>query len=208
MTQRSYPYAIPSPVLRTLIGLMIISTLLFVLGVTLERTTETGEAAGIHNETLPLATETAAAPLEVGEAHVEPTAAVAAHSEAGEVGEAHVEPTAAVAVHSEAGESRETHSEAVLGVNLESPALVIAAVVVWVALVLGLWQFGSRVVIPIILVAIATAVWDGREVITQLNRANPGIAVLAVVITLLHIAVAVLAWRAWSTARSSLASTG
>lgn len=178
MTDIRQASTVPQNILRLLIGLMIISTILFVVGLTLERAGEAGEGAGAHNEAEePQQSENAEAREEGEEAeeHEE-------NSEAGQAGEA-------------SGVVEEAHSETILGIDLESPTLVMAAVVVWLILTVALWRFGSRLLIPIIIVALATALFDGLEVVTQINRGNIGLAALAALITILHIAVAYLACR-------------
>lgn len=170
---RNKTHPISGSTLILLIGLMTLSTLLFVIGVSLERSGEASETSAVHVES--------------------------EFEELEENAETHEENSEIV----ESEEREESHSETILGIDLESPALVTAAVVVWLALTLGLWLSGSRLLIPIIIVALGTAFVDALEVINQFNRSNIGLALLAGVITLLRIAVAVLAYRAWSASRNS-----
>ncbi len=170
---RNKTHPISGSTLILLIGLMTLSTLLFVIGVSLERSGEASESSEVHVES----------ELEEQE----------------ETAETYEENSEIV----ESGEREEFHSETILGIDLESPVLVRAAVVVWLALTLGLWLIGSRLLMPIIIVALGTAFVDALEVINQLNRSNIGIALLAGFITVLRITVAVLAYRAWSASRTS-----
>lgn len=168
-------------------ALMVISTILFAIGIKLERTGEAGEAPGVHTEAQ-------------GE-HQEGSVTEAPHtasSEGGEASEGHTETSVIAATNVPAATSAivDSHSETILGINIENPAFVIVAIVVWLALTLGLWQLGTRVLIPVIIVAIGTALFDAVEIITQINRSNTGIALLAALITVLHLAVAALACRA------------
>jgi len=159
---------------------MAVSTLLFVVGIAIERS---GEVAETH-------IESESEHQESSEEHNEGAEAAEASEKhaVGEAGEHNAETEALEA----------THSETILGINLESPLLVVAAVGVWIALMIGVWQFGSRALVPIIVVAVFTALFDIREIVVQINRANTGIALLAALITLLHLGVAALACWAMS----------
>ncbi len=142
-----------------LIGLLIVSTVFYVVGVTLERNTESAEsAASVKQESL-------------AEGHDE---SAESHAEA-----APVSPPA-------------EHQEAVFGINLESPGFVAAAViaaVILIGLLLRLEQIG--LVLTLLFAAIATLL-DILEVVNQLNRSNSGLATLAVVIALAHLAIGIM----------------
>ena len=155
--------------LMLMIGLMTVSTILFAVGIALERANEAGESAGTHEE---------------GEGSQEEGNEAEENEENSETGETSEEVT---------GEESET--ELILGINIENPIFVLGAIGVWLALTIGLWLFGRPVLVPIIIVALGTALFDAVEVITQINRSNTGILILAALITILHLAVAALAWR-------------
>ncbi len=108
------------------------------------------------------------------------------------------------------GESTEAHengvavetyteaSEAVLGVNVESTPLIVLAVLVGLglaALVASRFGRSPGVMIAVALIAIAWAALDIREVVHQLDESRTGIAVIAIVVAVLHLAAALLAAR-------------
>lgn len=162
-----------------LTGLMALSTVFFAVGITLERN---GEAAETVKTTLASGelTETQAAPAgenaEVGGEEQHPANVESA--------ETHPESTAV---------QEAAHAETILGINIESPFFIIGAVIVWAALIVGLFLFGHNILIPVIVVAIGTGIFDIAEIITQINRSNTGLTLLAAVIAVAHIAVAVMA---------------
>ena len=139
-----------------------------------------------------------------------------------EKSETHEEPAAEVAqtegVEEEAGEEilsdeggaseeGEEESEEVLGIDLESTPLVILAVLGSLALAAGVWfRPDLRVLLLIVFVAmLAFAVLDVLEVFRKVDESNEGIAVLAAVVALLHLAAAGLAFSAGGRAGQSAA---
>ena len=168
--------------LMLLSSMMIVSTVLFAIGVALERAGEANESSGTH--------------AEIEGEHQEGSEIEAEHNEREEVAEEHEENTELAEAHKEETVVEEPHSETILGIDFENPVFVIGAIGAWLALTVGLWLFGRRVLVPIIIVAVSTAFFDILEVITQLNRSNSGLALLAAFITVLHLAVAALAGRA------------
>lgn len=180
------------PAIRTklwlIAALMVIATVLFVIGVAIER-------SGGHQE----AGEGQSA--EVGEAqHSEETNT--SHSE--EAGEAHVEGTGEV--HSE--ESGEVHTETTFGLDLESPWLVGAAALVSLALVGALLYIGHPVLMAIIPLNVMMMFLDVVEVIRQVGESNTGIAAIATIIALLRLVIIVLAILALREGRMSLLQAG
>ncbi|WP_028066001.1 hypothetical protein [Solirubrobacter soli] len=166
-----------SPLRWTLVALLIASTALFVVGVIAERSTTD--------------THTEPAGVRVGETR-EP---------AGEPGGAHEEgegSSAGEAGHAEtpAGDSDTNTSEAVLGVNIESTPLIVLAALVGLGLAaLTATRFGRRpgVLLAVAVTALAWAALDVREVVHQLDESRTGIAGIAIVVAVLHLAVALLA---------------
>jgi hypothetical protein len=119
-------------------------------------------------------------------------AATAPHGESNE-GAGHDEtaeaaqPDATTVGHDEA-------SETVLGLDAESPAAVVAAVVLSVALAVGLWLLNNRrLSVVAAAVAVAFAVLDIAEISSQVDRSHTAVAVLAVVIGAGHLAAAATA---------------
>lgn len=169
-----------SPLRWTLVALLVASTALFAIGVIAERSsTDTHtEPAGVH----------VGENGENGEAAGEPAGA---HDE----GEG---PNATEAGRAEtaAGDTDTETNEAVLGVNIESTSSIVLAVIAGLALAaLAVTRLGARpaVLLAVALIALAWAALDVREVVHQLDQSRTGIAVLATVVALLHLAAALLA---------------
>ena len=135
--------------------------------------------------------------------HSEPASA-----NVGESGEAAGEPagaredgegsSAGEAGHAEtpAGDTDTETNEAVLGVNIESTPLVMLAAIFGLGLVaLAATRFGRRpaVLLAVAVIALAWAALDVREVVHQLDESHAGIAVVAIVVAVLHLAAALLA---------------
>jgi hypothetical protein len=155
-------------------SLIVAATALFVIGVAIERNSENR-----HSE---------AGPGEI------------AHSEAGEAsGETNehaAEPATTKAA--EGGEDR------VLGLDAEATPLVAMTAAVSLALALAAWRSRAAVVLALIAVAIAVfAAFDIREVFHQLDESKAGLAALAVLVAVLHLAAAATAVRARSLNRQA-----
>ena len=178
---------IPRTKLWLIAGLMIIATILFVIGVTIERSGGNQEVGAAHTE-------------QVGEVHSD------------EANNAHVETSGET--HPEEGEQAhieergQAHSEAIFGLNLESPLLVGAAVLVSLVLAGALLYFGHPVLLVIIPITVILMLLDVVEVIRQVDAANTGIATIAGVIALLHLVIIVLAILALRERRMSLPQAG
>jgi hypothetical protein len=129
--------------------------------------------------------------------------APSAHArEAGESSEVHAGNGEAVEVHAGNG-------EAVGGVDVESTPLVVLAVAAGLALAgLAATRFGrlAGVLVAIALIALAWAALDVREVVHQLDESRTGIALVAAVVAILHVASAAVAGRL--AARARLGSPG
>lgn len=156
-----------------IIGLIAISTLLFVVGIVVERQTENGEAPAIHESS----SAASVANQESGEGE-------AGRDEANEVKPVAQNPVAAI-----------ESSESIMGVNLESPWLIAAAVGGWIVLAAALLRFGYPILPIISMVALAMLILDITEVVRQLNRSNTGLALLAAGVVLAHGTVAVVSTR-------------
>ena len=169
-------------------SLIVVSTVLFVIGVAMERSQEMAEGPGAHQE------EVSGTP-ESGQARESQEARERAEAREGEGG--HQEPGS----QEEDSETIEEHGEeAILGINPESTGIVVAVVVGWLVLAVGLLLFGTRFPIVLILVAVvavAATILDVREVLGQVGRNNGGVAALAAVVTLLHAAIGILSLFIW-----------
>ncbi|MBI1729325.1 hypothetical protein HYR53_01720 [Candidatus Acetothermia bacterium] len=99
--------------------------------------------------------------------------------------------------HNEATEQTQTeaaYSETLLGVNLESPAVMVVVVLVWGALIGGL-VLGRRWVWGLVaFLAAAFAIIDIREFFFQLTESHSTVAIIAGLVAALHLIVAGLAY--------------
>ena len=190
-----------------LIGLLILSTGLYLVGVSAERSSGESQETPAVQVATPVegagrsALAVTALPAEGETGHNEasettstlPATALPAEGETG-----HSE----VSELSSAAQPETGHSETMLGINLESPAFMVANVVLAILLIGLLLRF-QRPALPIIVVfALAATLLDILEVITQINRSNTGIAVIALLVTLMHIALAICAVFAWTRSRA------
>jgi hypothetical protein len=161
-------------------ALMVLSTVLFVAGVVVERSSGNSSAPTPASQSATAAT----APPEGSEAR-----------EAQERQEA-----AAAAAPQDGGEGTTAHEKAeqnrVFGIDVESPWFIAGVVIGTLLLIAALFLFGPRVLPLVLLVTVGAAIFDGREVVYQLGQAHYGIAVLALGVVVSRLATAVLAWLA------------
>jgi hypothetical protein len=161
---------------RTLVALLVASTALFAVGVIAERShTDT------HVESVSAQAETTGGAAGAPEG---------VHEESGEPG-AGEEGRAESATHANGGET-------VLGVDVEYTPLAVLAVLAGLALAaLAATRFGRLrgFLYAVAVIALAWAALDGREVIHQIDESRTGVAVVAVVVAVLHLAVAAVGGR-------------
>lgn len=162
---------------RVTAALLVISAVLFVIGIGLERASPAGD---VHTEAPPVATQTTATHVENGNesAETQPQATGSA-------------PTT------------EAQGETTFGFNLENPWLVAAFALVSLALAAAVLRSGWPPLLLAVLFGAGTAVLDGQEVLTQLGRGNSLIAGVAVLVAVAHVAVAVVAVIAWAALRAN-----
>jgi hypothetical protein len=123
--------------------------------------------------------------------HNEPATAGESRGESG--GESGGETSRERGTHIEKGQG-ETGAT-ILGIDTESVALSVLAVIASLLLGLGVW-LGRRPRFVLLLVAgfgLVFAVGDARELVHQLDESNAGLAAIAAVLIGLHLAVTVLA---------------
>jgi hypothetical protein len=161
---------------RFLAVMIVAATIAFAIGVAIERSQESGSEGSA---------EVGHVEGESGEVSGESTEAGAVEGESAEAG--HVE--------GEAGHS--DSSEDLLGIDPESVGLVIVAVIGSLALAAGAWLRPdlSWLLWLTALAMVAFAALDVREFIHQLDESRGGLAVLVALVTLLHAAAALLAFR-------------
>ena len=161
-----------APWQRLTAALLVLSAVLFVLGAALERAGSAGET---HTDELPLATQAASTPVENGNENSEAPPQATGSAPA---------PEAA--------------AETALGFNLENPWLVGGFALASLALAAVVWRFGGPALLLAILLGAGAALFDVREVLTQLGRGQLPLAGLAALVAVAHAAVAVLASLAWA----------
>jgi hypothetical protein len=168
-----------SPLRWTLVALLVASTALFAVGVIAERSSR--------------------------DTHTEPAAAHASETggESGEPAGAHGEGGASQATasgeagHVESGTGH-TESERLLGVDVESTPLVVLAVLAGLALAaLAASRIGLRhgFLLAVVVIGLAWAALDIREVVHQLDESRTGVAVVAMAVAALHLTVAAISGR-------------
>lgn len=151
-----------------LTALLIASAALLAIGVTLEKSAESEEAAAVTGEA-----------SESGEA---------GHSEAEE---GHFEET-----EGDSSVSHSESKETLLGIDTDSPLAVGAGVVLSLVLAgLALRSNNRIVLVVVMLFALAFAIVDGKELFHQLDESRTALAMLAGVIAMLHLGAAALAGR-------------
>ena len=161
-------------------GLLAISAALFVVGIAVERT---GENPGVSA-------------VQPNAASAKPVDSDGVEGQSGS-GEGHVDtPTTS--------QTTPVQNESFLGIDLENPWLVGAAVLGSLVLMAALWRFGYRVLPIIVLFAVATALFDVSEVLRQLQRNNIPVLLLAGVVLTAHVAVAIVALQNFSKYRTGL----
>lgn len=143
-----------------LIGLIILSTVLYTIGITIE-----------HNSEKP------ASPI----VQQQQSGEQGGHSEAGETPSGDIPGSQA-----DAG-----RTEALFGINLESQGFIVAAILAAVLLIVLLFIFQRLALWLVVVFAISATLLDILEVITQLNRANNGVALFALLVLVTHISLAI-----------------
>jgi len=186
--------------------LLVASAALFAIGVAIERGSRhdtTHAALGVDYVLVAdqhagesAAHKAAETPAHRAAEHKHPKSAAPAKSPSGGVpaeGKPGHRETPAESGHS--GESAtqiasEKHGERVFGIDIESPALVVAAVAVSLLLAAALWLTGS-VFAPLALAgfALVAAIFDVREFFHQVDESRTNLTVIAAIVAVLHLAV-------------------
>ena len=162
---------------RLMAALLVVSAVVFVIGILLERS---GPAAEVQTLAPPLATLVTGSPAENGN----------------ESAEANPQATGSAP-------QPEIQGETSFGLNLENPWLVAAFALASVALAAALLRFGWPALLLAFLLGAGAAVLDLQEVLTQLGRGNLLVAGLAGLVAAAHLAVAFLAIVAWARLRAA-----
>jgi hypothetical protein len=189
MTTNSDGHALSRATVRLLAGLMLLSTVLFVAGVALER--RSSESSDTHSPVSQIA-PTVSAAVEAPEGSAEreaqegqPGAATAA-PEGSAAREAQEQQPATGSAAPQSAEGTATHEQAeqnhVFGIDVESPGVIAGVVLGTLLLIL-----------------------DAREVAYQFGQAQYGVALLAIGVTLSRLATVLVSGLAWRAGRRQLA---
>jgi hypothetical protein len=171
--------------------LLLASAIVFPIATSLERSKE---ANHIESAT---AAETAPAAAAADTGTEEP----GAHAEEGAGAEA---PAAHAGETPAAATAEGVKKEKILGIDIESPALTAAGVALSVLLAAGLLlSTRAAVTLAVIAFGLAFAVLDLREAFHQVDESRTSLVVLAVLLTAMHLAVALLGWRLLKSAGTS-----
>jgi hypothetical protein len=167
-----------------LAGLMVLSTVLFVAGVALERSRS---SLGDIQSSAP---------------HVAPTVSAGAEApEGSEARETQERQEAAAAAPQESAEGAPAHEAAeqnrVFGIDVESPWVITSVGIVTLLRIAALFLLGERVLLLVIVIAVVATIFDLREASYQLGQARYLIAALAIGVVVSRIATALVAWRTW-----------
>ena len=167
---------------RVAATLLVATAILFAIGVAAEGDSHAGAAEGVEQPDV--------------------------HSSEGGASEA-AERRAAESAESHADEAEGGEDTRVLGVDLEAPGPVTAAIVLSVVLAAGLWLTGRRdVAVAAIVAALVFAIFDIGEIVHQFDESRSGLAVLAGVVAAGHLAVlGAVAGSRWRGQLGSLRST-
>ena len=157
-----------------LAALLVASTVAFVIGVSIERSSDDG-----HDEPAAATVESS----ESGDEH------------AGEGREEAVSETEEEGKRESAAEADGNEDESVLGVDVEATPFVVLAAAVSLGLALAVWLRPDwGLMLGLVAAAmLAFAALDAREVVHQLDEDNGGLALLAAVVAALHLAAAAVA---------------
>jgi len=174
-------------------ALMVLSTLLFVVGVVAERSSSSSTPAPAPQSVVATVAPEGSAAREAQEGQ----AAATALPEGSAAREAQEGQTTAPQTNGEGAAAHEAAEQnRVFGIDVEAPWFIASVVIGTLLLIAALFMFGARVLPLVLLVTIGAAIFDGREVVYQLGQARYGIAVLALGVVISRLATAVLAWRA------------
>ncbi len=183
------------------VGLIVISTALFVLGVSIERSRgESAESSPTQQET----GENRAAPTvpsnsgESAEANPDQGNAESSGGTS-ETGKAVETPPASTSTTAEAA-GPGSSGEIVLGIDLENPWIIGAFVVVWIALLAGLFLLGRLGFVVVAVVSTMALIFDIAELSHQIGRSDALVAIIAALVAAGHATVATLAIVALMTA--------
>jgi|GEM_PF-3464553 len=181
-TLSSVTQALPRRWLTTVISLIVISSALLVAGIALERNAEINEATPVPTGAAAKAAATPA--TNAGEGAGENAEQHAAEASGQKVG--------AALPATGAKPATDLHQESIFGFNLENPWVVGGNVVVWLVLAALLARLGCPLLPVVTAVALLAAALDVREIVAKLGAGQTGLALLALVVTLGHLAVAIL----------------
>lgn len=183
-----------TPLRTLLVALLIASAAAFAGGVALERSQRLAEETGTHAGAATAAETTSTAKSEAG--HTETSGAEAGGETTTADPAAETTGETAATLARESGAHKES-SEKLLGIDPESTGLVLLALLSSLTMAALAWRI-PRWPLPLALIAfamLAFAALDVREVVHQINESRTGVALVAGIVTVLHLAAAAVATR-------------
>jgi uncharacterized membrane protein len=171
-----------------LVALLIVSAVLFAVGVTVERSQPSHPAAAEAAER--------STGGQGGHEALENAAESATEEGPGEAGSEASEAPHAGEGNPDSSSRSESESETVPGLNPDSTVLVVAAVVASLVLAGAVWHFpGRRMLLLVVAVAaLSFGAFDIAEAVHQSSEGRAGLVALAALVAALHVAAAVVAF--------------
>ena len=167
MQRRYFAEPIARKMLVLIVGLIVVGTALFVTGVIIER----------NGGGTPAAASTAQGQISTG----------SQDADGGHESTSSTPRSPTVQAH------EGLQSETVFGLDLENPWFVTAFVLIWSVFIAVLVRFGRIALPAVLLVAVVATVLDVGEVVRQVGEAKSLVATMAGLVTVSHVALAVLA---------------
>lgn len=180
MQQRTYREVISVKRRWLLAGLIALSTILFLTGVAIEKSGG-GSAAAASSQ------QPAQTPTDSGD------------PDGGHEGSSPSQPVSL-------GTAQAASAETILGLDIEAPWFLAAFILGWLLLGAALFRFGRLALILLLLVAVATTILDGAEIIHQIKEASTTLVTLAGLVAATHLVIAALAGLALVSQRRQMAA--
>lgn len=167
MQQSKHRNVIPERLRWLLAGLIALSTILFLTGVAIEKSGGGNTAAASGQQ------QAAQTPTDSGD------------PDGGHEGSSPSQPASA-------GTAQAAPAETILGLDIEAPWFLAAFLLGWLLLGAALFRFGRSALVVLLLVAVATVILDGAEIVHQIKEANTTLVTLAGLVAVAHLVIAAL----------------
>jgi hypothetical protein len=172
---------IPGRLRLLIVGLIALSTILFVTGVAIEKS-QGGSTAEASRQ------QAVQTPTDSGD------------PDGGHEGSSPSQPASSGTAQAAAP------AETILGLDIEAPWFLAAFILGWLLLGAALFRFGRLALGAVLLVAAATVILDGGEIVHQIKEANTTLITFAVLVAAVHLVIAALAGLALAPKRRQMAA--